>query len=307
MRHRIWRRVRRHWLGISVMAALVMALPRGCELLEQKERELVFRVEASDAGWYRGIPESVEELELRAEHFTPDESLHAWWWAHPEGDAPTLLYLHGVRWNLTGHLFRIEQLRDFGFSVLAIDYRGFGRSRGGIPSETSVYADARVAWEYLKTLQPDPAKRLIYGHSLGGAVAVDLAAALARESVGQLPEVVGVIVESTFTSLGEAAAVVIDTSLPVHWLLTQRFDSAAKVNRIGVPLLVVHGTEDNYVPARLGEALYEAADQPKQLLLVEGANHNNSMRLARRSYADAIAALLGAGQLQFEMAGLAQD
>lgn len=306
MKRKILLRLRRHWLGLSVLAILVMVVPRGCEFLEQRERELVFRVESQDAGWFRGMPDSLEELELRAEGFGEDEHVHAWWWPHPRADAPAVLYLHGARWNLTGHLFRIEQLRDFGFSVLAIDYRGFGRSQGDVPSERSVYQDARLAWEYLTTLQPDPSRRVIYGHSLGGAVAVDLAAELARESLGELPEAAGLIVESTFTSLADAAAVVIDTSLPIHWLLTQRFDSAAKVDRIGIPLLVVHGSEDAYVPPRLGEALYQAADQPKQWLLVEGGSHNNSMRLARQRYAEAIAALMEVGRQGFEMAGLAQ-
>jgi alpha-beta hydrolase superfamily lysophospholipase len=91
-------------------------------------------------------------------------------------DAPAILYLHGVRWNLTGQAFRIEQLRAMGYSVLAIDYRGFGQSRGDLPSEASVYEDARAAWERFTAMQPDAGKRLIYGHSLGGAVAIDLAA-----------------------------------------------------------------------------------------------------------------------------------
>ena len=106
------------------------------------------------------------------------QRIHAWWWPAVAKDAPAVLYLHGTRWNLTGQTSRIDQLHAFGFSVLAIDYRGFGKSDGDLPSEQTVYEDARVAWNRLTELQPDASKRFIYGHSLGGAVAIDLAARL---------------------------------------------------------------------------------------------------------------------------------
>lgn len=201
-----------------------------------------------------------------------------------------------MRWNLTGQLFRIEQLHALGYSVLAIDYRGFGKSHGDLPSERTVYEDARIAWERFQQLQPNPEKRLIYGHSLGGAVAVDLAAELgnkARQQGTPIPAR-GLIIESTFTSLGDAAAAVAKTSLPVRWLLSQKFDSLDKIRDIGMPLLVVHGLDDRYVPSRFSQQLFNAALEPKKLLLVPGATHNNSMNLAGSSYRQAIDALLRA-------------
>ncbi|TLX59642.1 alpha/beta hydrolase [Stutzerimonas nosocomialis] len=281
------------WPGLLLLMALVVGLPVGCSMLEQKERELVFRVEQGNASWYGGLPEGVEEMVLRGPNFGESQSISAWWWPAASEDAPAVLYLHGARWNLTGHLFRLEQLRALGFSVFAIDYRGFGQSLGDPPSEATVYEDARIAWERMKTLQPDAGKRLIYGHSLGGAVAVDLAAELGREARGADGEVQarGLIIESTFTTLADIATVLADTSLPVRWLLSQRFDSIDKIDQIGMPLLVVHGTQDQYVPARFSEELYEAALEPKRLLLVEGATHNNSMRVGRQAYREAIQAL----------------
>lgn len=281
------------WPGLLLLMALVVGLPVGCSMLEQKERELVFRVEQGNASWYGGLPEGVEEMVLRGPNFGESQSISAWWWPAASEDAPAVLYLHGARWNLTGHLFRLEQLRALGFSVFAIDYRGFGQSLGDPPSEATVYEDARIAWERMKTLQPDAGKRLIYGHSLGGAVAVDLAAELGREARGADGEVQarGLIIESTFTTLADIATVLADTSLPVRWLLSQRFDSIDKIDQIGMPLLVVHGTQDQYVPARFSEELYEAALDPKRLLLVEGATHNNSMRVGRQAYREAIQAL----------------
>lgn len=283
---------------LLLITLFAVGLPVGCSVLEQKERELVFRIEPGTASWFSGLPRGIEELQLTDSAFTDQQNIHAWWWPAADADAPALLYLHGVRWNLTGHLFRLEQLRALGFSVLAIDYRGFGQSLGDLPSERSVYADARIGWERLKELQPDANKRFIYGHSLGGAVAVDLAAELGQQAErDDAPaEARALIIESTFTSLADVATVVSDTTLPVRWLLSQKFDSVNKIDQIGMPLLVVHGTEDRYVPPRFSEQLYEAARQPKQLLLVEGATHNNSLRVALGAYGRALQALLESGE-----------
>lgn len=287
-------RLGRRWLPLLCMALLIIGLPTSCAVLQYKERQLVFRIEPGTAGWFHGLPQAVQELELKSSRFRAGQNLHAWWWPAQRADAPAILYLHGVRWNLTGQLFRIEQLHALGYSVLAIDYRGFGQSHGELPSEASVYEDARVAWERLKVLQPEAGKRLIYGHSLGGAVAIDLAAELGRQAASEQRPVAarGLIVESTFTTLGDAAAAVTKTSLPVRWLMSQKFDSIDKISEIGMPLLVVHGLKDDYVPARLSRELFAAAAQPKTLLLVPGGTHNNSMNLAGKDYAVAIGTLL---------------
>ncbi|MDC7815221.1 alpha/beta hydrolase [Pseudomonas sp. BLCC-B112] len=287
-------RLRRRWFALLCLATLIVGLPVSCAVLEHKERQLVFRIEPGNAGWYRGLPSTVQELQLKPQSFKPGQNIHAWWWPAKRADAPAILYLHGVRWNLTGQLFRIEQLHALGYSVLAIDYRGFGQSHGDLPSESSVYEDARVAWERLKVLQPDASKRLIYGHSLGGAVAIDLAAELGRNAAAEKTPIAarGLIVESTFTTLADAAAAATKTSLPVRWLLSQKFDSIDKIGEIGMPLLVVHGLKDDYVPPRLSQQLFKAALEPKKLLLVPGGTHNNSMRLAGKDYGQAINALL---------------
>ncbi|MDF3162103.1 alpha/beta hydrolase [Pseudomonas proteolytica] len=282
------------WLPLLCMALLILGLPVGCNVLQHKERELVFRIEPGPASWYRGLPSDVQEFELKPASFKSGQSLHGWWWPAAKKDAPAILYLHGVRWNLTGQLFRIEQLHAQGYSVLAIDYRGFGQSRGDLPSESSVYEDARVAWERFQLLQPDPGKRLIYGHSLGGAVAIDLAAELGQQAVAERlpPPVRGLVIESTFTSLADVAAAVANTSLPVRWLLSQKFDSIDKIADIHMPLLVVHGLDDRYVPPRFSQQLFDAAQEPKHLLLVPGASHNNSLSLGGRSYRQALQGLL---------------
>jgi uncharacterized protein len=280
------------WVAWSV--AVAMLVVAGCAQLAEEERELTFRVVPGNASWFDGLPAGVQESDLTVEGDGKPQRIHAWWWPAARR-APAVLYLHGSRWNLTGQTSRIEQLHAFGFSVLAIDYRGFGKSDGDLPSEQTVYEDARVAWDRLTQLQPDASKRFIYGHSLGGAVAVDLAAhlsAVAAETGIPVPAH-GLIVESSFTTFADEARAVTTPWLPVQLLLSQKFDSLSKMAQLRMPVLIVHGADDRYVPPRFSEELYQAAPEPKRLLLVDGAMHNNCMRVGGAEYLDAIRALFG--------------
>ena len=136
-------------------ATVVLLVIAGCGQLAEKERELTFRVVPGTASWFDGLPQGVEETDLAIEANGKPQRIHAWWWPAAAQHAPAILYLHGSRWNLTGQTNRIEQLHAFGFSVLAIDYRGFGKSDGDLPSEETVYEDSRAAWDRLAQLQPD--------------------------------------------------------------------------------------------------------------------------------------------------------
>ncbi|WP_334187523.1 alpha/beta hydrolase [Noviherbaspirillum sp.] len=283
--------LRRRGIRLAVIAGLGVALAGpGCSHLAQKERELTFRIAAGTASWYGGLPDGITESVLPIDNKGKTENIHTWWWPAATPDAPAVLYLHGSRWNLTGQAFRIEQLHDFGFSVLAIDYRGFGKSDGGLPSEETVYEDARVAWKQLASLQPDPARRFIYGHSLGGAIAVDLAAELSR---ADQPQARGLIVESSFTSLADIARALTSKWLPLQLLMSQKFDSIDKIADVRMPTLFVHGTRDRFVPARFSQELFDAASGEKRLLLVEGGTHNNSMRVGAEAYRQALTEVFG--------------
>lgn len=284
-------RHRRSRLFTGLVVVLALALPYGCSRLAYKERELIFSIEPGTASWFSGLPAGVQQLDIAVpSNISSTQYIHAWWWPAANRDAPAALYLHGTRWNLTAQLRRITQLRDLGFSVLAIDYRGFGESPGDLPSERSVYQDAEAGWQHLVQLQPDATRRFIYGHSLGGAIAVDLAE---RIGEGKLPTAAGLIVESTFTNMGDAAQAVINTSLPIRWLLSEKFDSIDKIAHIAMPVLIVHGTDDKYVPDRFSQALYAAASMPKALLLVPGGTHNNSMIIGSDDYARALRQVFG--------------
>lgn len=292
---------RKPFLRRLAIGSVVVAVSTACgtAALQHEESRLTFRVVKDTPAWYTGMPDGVQEFDLALPAAGAVQHIHAWWWPAASGraDAPAVLYLHGARWSLTGQLFRIEELRDFGFSVLAIDYRGFGKSDGDVPTETSVYEDAHAAWSWLVAHQPDPARRYIYGHSLGGAVAIDLAASLGAVdgARSQAPAAAGLIVESSFTSLEDMAKALTYPWLPVGLLLSQKFDSVSKMTKVSMPVLIVHGGADHFVPARFSEALYEAAPGPKKLLLIDGGTHNNSMRTGASQYKRALEEIFGLG------------
>jgi len=265
-------------LRILALLTAVALLATGCIGLEQKERELTFRATRDDAGWYTGIPAGLSELDLPVDTSANAPRIHAWYWPDSDPNAPLVYYLHGARWNLTGHLNRIAQLRRMGFSVFAIDYRGFGKSDGDLPSEATAYEDARAGWRWVVAHEPDPGRRIIYGHSLGGAIAVDLAATLGRADGAR-----GLVVESSFTNLAEMASEVTHGIFPAV-MLSQKFDSVGKIARIPIPVLIVHGDSDRYVPKRFSEALYAAAPSPKRLLIVPNGSHNNSLSIGNSEY-----------------------
>jgi len=211
--------------------------------------------------------------------------VHSWYWAHPDPDAATVLYLHGARWNLNGSVFRMERWMEMGFSVLAIDYRGFGESTRLLPSERSAREDALAALHELVQRQPDASRRFIYGHSLGGAIAIDLAARADDISVA------GIVVESSFTSIRDMLSTLSWGDLPgVSLFVTQPFASANKLAAITDPLLIIHGTGDRVVPHTMSDGLYAAAtsvpDGLKRLVKIEGASHSGSVRSAE--YLDAV-------------------
>jgi alpha-beta hydrolase superfamily lysophospholipase len=241
----------------------ILAIPGGCSWIDVKQREFIFRPVKDD---WRGYSGNAEGATIRIPVGANGDTLSAWWLPAPTAGAPALLYLHGARWNLTGSSSRIARYRQLGFSILAIDYRGFGKSSGDVPSEEMAYEDAQAAWQQLQQLAPD-ARRYVYGHSLGGAVAIEVA----RNN----PAVAGLILEATFTSIRDMAHQYAWGWLPIDWVLTQRFDSLEKIADVKAPTLFIHGRADRFVPPTMSEQLFAAAKAPKQLLLIDGAGHSN--------------------------------
>ncbi len=274
----------RRWTLLA--AATALALTLGCSTLDERQRAWIFQ--PSDRAW-GGTAELARDMddvwvEFKSTVTGEPARLHGLWLASEKRplDGPVLLYLHGARWNVAGSEPRIRRMQELGFSVLAVDYRGFGRSTPGLPSEDMAYEDARAAWDWLGQTYPQRA-RYIFGHSLGGAIAIDLAAKVEDEA--------GTIVEGTFTSIPDVASSMKWGWLPVGPLITQRFESVKKVAKVGSPLLVVHGENDSLINSELGRKLYEAAAGRKRFVLVEGGSHFSTMSMGAANYRAALADL----------------
>ena len=250
-------------------AVWLVVLCASCSILENTERELVFRPRTGD--WAGYAPGMLEEEDVWIPVGAAGERLHGWWLASP-GAAYTLVYFHGARVNLSGSVYRLRGFRNAGFNVLAIDYRGFGRSASRLPSEASVYEDALAAWHWLDARVPERSRRLLYGHSLGGPIAAEVA--LRGGGAAAL------VLESSFTSVADMTV--------LGGLVTQKLDLISRLAQLDLPVLILHGAEDKIVPPAMARQLYDAARGPKRLLMVEGAGHSWVVRRAGSEVFDAL-------------------
>jgi pimeloyl-ACP methyl ester carboxylesterase len=217
-----------------------------------------------------------------------------WWLPHASSAAPTLLYLHGTFRNLYQNLPKINALRELGFSVLGVDYRGWGDSTAIVPDEDTITADAAVAWAELQRRQPLPARRVVYGHSMGGAVAVRLASGLQHGDIG------AVVLESTFTRMPDVAAEAGWLGRLVSLFTTLDFDSLSRIPGIKAPLLMLHGSADTTVPVALGRRLRDAAPASARVRWVEiaGGTHSRLHSEAPAVYNEAFGTLINQLQSQ---------
>lgn len=212
-------------------------------------------------------------------------TLHGWWMAAlPQ--SPVILYLHGNGGNIGAYAKQAVRLRNLGYSVLIMDYRGYGQSSGPFPSEPRVYEDAECAWRWLTQHRGiDPSQICIYGHSLGGAVAIELAL--------RHPDATALIVESSFTSaLAMGKHLQIFRAFPLRTLLHQHFASITKLPDLRMPVLFLHGTRDLTVPWRMSQELHAAAPEPKQLVILPGAVHMNCGEIAPELYRETVIGFL---------------
>jgi hypothetical protein len=291
----------KRWLLLTSIA-ITAAVMAGCATLDEQQRSWIFQPSAKSWGGSSYLASSMTDTWIEFDSNITDEpvKLHGLWWPANQADAflplgpastateaspPLLLYLHGARWNVEGSAARIARMQSLGFSVLAIDYRGFGKSSAGLPSEKIALEDALAAWDWLAKQYPGRT-RYIFGHSLGGAIAIELAANVDDEA--------GTIVEGTFTSIADVLGTMKWGWLPLAPFITQPFNSFDKVASIGSPLLVVHGSKDRLILPSLSRKLYEAAAEPKAFVLVEGGSHHNTNALGVDQYRLALASLFGA-------------
>jgi alpha-beta hydrolase superfamily lysophospholipase len=281
---------RRPWkralLGSLLAGAVAVGLFAGCTTLDERQREWIFQ--PSDRTWAGGqwAAEGMQDvwIDFTSEHTGEPVRLHALWQPQERPDAPVLLYLHGARYDVRGSAHRMRRMHALGFSVLGVDYRGFGQSSKVLPSEKLAVEDALAAWRWLAQQQPQ-ARRYVFGHSLGGAIAVHLAS--------EVSDSAGLIVEGSFTSIPDLVGTFKWGWLPVGPLITQRFDAASRIGQVRSPVLVVHGSEDALIQPELGRALYARAREPKRFELVEGGSHHSTNSIGQPQYQQALAELFG--------------
>ncbi|MEZ5562229.1 MAG: alpha/beta hydrolase [Gammaproteobacteria bacterium] len=204
------------------------------------------------------------------------EKLDAWFFPAGQADAVVLI-LHGNAGNMSHRVDTVAMFHRMGYSVLIFDYRGYGRSTGR-PSETGLYHDAMAAWDHLTRQRGFPPGQIIlFGESLGGAVAAWLAA---RERPAAL------ILSSVFTSAPDLAAELYPW-LPTRWLLRVRYDTRAALVQLQCPVLIAHSPDDDIIPFGHGQRLLEAASEPKTFLQLAGS-HNEGFIFMRPAWVAAL-------------------
>lgn len=243
--------------GMALVSCLVQGEPLAeADLPEQKiiyHPHKILSFEAKDTG----LP--LEDLYFRT---SDGVRLNAWWMAPARGRA-TILYFHGNGGNLCSTAHTLSIFHRQGLGAFVVDYRGYGRSQGR-PYEGGVYEDGRAAYRECLRRVGSSQRVVIHGQSLGGAVAAQLAT--------EKP-CAGLILESTFSNADEMARQMLGKKASLF--VRSRFPTVKNVSKIKVPLLVIHGDQDDYIPSWMGLKIFQSAPQPKTWWLVPGANHNN--------------------------------
>jgi fermentation-respiration switch protein FrsA (DUF1100 family) len=269
--------VRPRQVARAVVRILVLLAVLGALLLLFERRLIYFPTSALEAT-PTALGLAHEELSLRAEDGV---RLHGWFL--PVKDARgSVLVCHGNAGNVSHRLDRAIFLQSrLGLDVLLFDYRGYGRSQGR-PDEEGTYRDARAAYRWLREHGYGENSIVIFGESLGSAVALDLALSSPARAL---------VLESPFTSIPEMARAVYPF-LPVWPLVRTRYDNLAKIGRLRMPLLVLHGDRDDVVPFAQGRRLFEAAPEPKRFFAIPGASHNDTYLVGGEGYWRAFAEFL---------------
>jgi fermentation-respiration switch protein FrsA (DUF1100 family) len=256
-------------LSLKSLIALTALLTIGAGVfvfgLRQVERAVAFHPVHAQPGETWILPAGAEDVWFSTKD---GHRLHGWFFkskAAPAGT--TIIYFHGNGGNIKNTGWLGEHLAARGFSVLLFDYRGYGRSEGYLEDEQGLFTDADAAYDYVtRERGVSPQKIVLYGHSLGTTAVADLAARR---------ECAAIIMESGLSSGNEMAKVVLPW-LPhqLFFLAKNRFDSAGKLPRVHCPVLITHGELDNTVPVEQARILFAAANQPRKLIILPGADHN---------------------------------
>ncbi len=251
------------WLVLSALGGYLLVVA----LVYVFQRSLMYAPGGATASPSQAGVAEMAPLTLR----TADALDIVSWYGAPSATGPVAVIFQGNAGALADRGFKARVFLDAGFGVLLVGYRGYSGNPGK-PSEAGLYADARAALDYLRQQSIDPQRCLLYGESLGTALAVQMAMEVAQDGTGQ--GVGAVVLEAPFSSMAAAASVHYPW-LPARWLVRDRYDSIQKIREIAAPLLLIHGALDRTVPYAQGRSLYDTALQPKQGLWLEDAGHND--------------------------------
>jgi fermentation-respiration switch protein FrsA (DUF1100 family) len=262
------------WLIISVIGVFLLL----CGVLYLFQKKLVFHPTHEFAMTPDQIDLPYEDVYVNV---TPNERVHGWYFTANNQDsdtrAPVVLFCHGNAGNISHRLETAAFILSLGADILLFDYRGYGRSDGS-PSEANVCADAEACYHWLVDQKSIPPENIVlFGRSIGGAVAIELARKVKCR---------GVVIESAFTSAAEMGKRWFPF-LPIRFLLRYKFDSIGKIGSVPCPVLVTHSPDDEIVPFEMGKKLFAAAKEPKRFVPLRGG-HNEREYLVDSTYAQAI-------------------
>ncbi len=199
---------------------------------------------------------------------TDGTMLHGWF-IPKEGSRALVLFCHGNAGNISHRLKTIEMLHNLNLDVFIFDYRGYGKSEGS-PSETGTYSDAEGAWHYLvQTMEISPQRIIVHGRSLGGAIAAQLAS---KKQAKML------VLESTFVSTRALARDYCAGFVLLYPILTYRYSTIDHIQKIHIPVLIMHSREDETIPFSHAETLYKAAHEPKRFVELSGGHNTGFMQ-----------------------------
>lgn len=251
------------------MILLLLLTAMGCSFLNQ--RVFLTKKEPATAAAKCTLP--FEEVWFRS----ADGILLNGWLIDGTPGSPRILFFHGNDSNLNDNLEYLDLLRGHGFTIFIFDYRGYGKSQGEPLKENDLYRDARGAIAYLNGRGWRPEKTIFFGQSLGGAVALQMA-------LEEHPA--GLVMESAFTSMGEMVRHLAPSAfyLAAWWSLKLRFDNLAKISRLEVPLLLIHGDHDKVTPVGMARRLFDRAKEPKMLQIMAGGGHCDAATLDVAKY-----------------------
>ena len=262
----------------SILLVVALTLLSGCAWLDTKQRGWIYRPTPGVLADWKPITAHDEPIYLSPSGLRPDangatgpapQRLRAIWVPAEDPQAPAVLYLHGTFRNLFQNRPKIAAIHDAGFSVLAVEYRGWGESTPLLPSEASIVEDAELAWIEFQRRVPQARDRIIFGHSMGSGVAVELALRH-REP----PAYGALVLESAMTSMPDIARDQGMLGSFAALLTTQHFASVDKIADISVPKWFLTGSADNTVPSHQSQRLYDTAQGDKHLELFKGGSHS---------------------------------